>query len=222
MSGRLIQFAASLYPAWWRARYGPEFAALLEDVKPGAGTFVNIVKGALLMQFDRLDLVRSAAACALVGVVRGGRGALCHAAALRLLRLDRESQATDDAKWPEATVPDSSGFTDANLASGDRASSGSILASAATSLTAEILDRFRRDIAVVHISVTDSPGSSPERRVGAAGRPGDAPVSRDRGRLNLSFTYPNGPTAEKVVNALGQIVVVENVAPGRGQQGGSA
>src|SRR5690242_3070098 len=46
----LIRVAARLYPKAWRTRYGSEFAALLEDIKPGWGGFLDIVKGALAMQ----------------------------------------------------------------------------------------------------------------------------------------------------------------------------
>jgi hypothetical protein len=51
---RTIHFAVYLYPAWWRARYGPELDALLDDMSPGFGDLLNIAKGALLMQFSRL------------------------------------------------------------------------------------------------------------------------------------------------------------------------
>src|SRR5687767_491990 len=115
MPGRLIQFATSLYPAWWRARYGPEFDALLEDVHPGAGTFVNIVKGALLMQLNRMNLGRSAAASLVAGVVVAGTVLFAtprHFASTMSI----EWQATHETAWPGATAPDALGFTDRNLA----------------------------------------------------------------------------------------------------------
>ncbi len=46
---KLIHLAARLYPRQWRARYGPEFDALLEDVNPRFGDLLNIVKGAMFM-----------------------------------------------------------------------------------------------------------------------------------------------------------------------------
>ena len=203
MFGRLIQLAASLYPAWWRARYGSEFAALLKDVTPGAGTFVNIVKGALLMQFSRLDLARSAAASLLVGA--GVAGAVLVATPRQFASsLSIVVQATDGAAWPETAVPGVLGFTDANLAQvieklglypGERDSRSD----------AEVLNRFRRDVSVT----LSAPAAD---QAGAEAQPSaDAPALRDKGQLTLSFTYPDGPTAEKVVNALGQIVVGENV-----------
>src|SRR2546430_670518 len=46
----LIRFAAWLYPRSWRERYGVEFDALLEDVRPGWRELLNVLKGALAMQ----------------------------------------------------------------------------------------------------------------------------------------------------------------------------
>lgn len=47
---RLLGVIASLYPSAWRQRYGDEFAALLEDVDPGAGIAWNLLGGAIAMQ----------------------------------------------------------------------------------------------------------------------------------------------------------------------------
>jgi len=47
---RWIVWAARLYPAPWRQRYGAEFAALLEDSHPGWRDFFDILRGALLMR----------------------------------------------------------------------------------------------------------------------------------------------------------------------------
>ena len=201
MSGRLIQLAASLYPAWWRARYGPEFDALLEDVNPGAGTFVNIVKGALLMQFSRLDLARSAAASLLVGV--GVAGAVLFATPRHFAStMAIEWHATHETAWPGATRPDALGFTDRNLAQViDKL--GLYPEERGSRPAAEVVNRFRRNI-----SVTRSVPAGQDRPQAQASADG---VLRDRGLLTLLFTYPDGPTAEKVVNALGQIVVTENL-----------
>ncbi|HEY7334373.1 MAG TPA: hypothetical protein VH639_05785 [Bryobacteraceae bacterium] len=49
----LIRLAAKLYPGPWRARYGEEFEALLEDVGGGGRVVVDVLKGALLMRFQR-------------------------------------------------------------------------------------------------------------------------------------------------------------------------
>lgn len=49
----LHRAAASLYPAWWRQRYGAEFDALLDDARPGLGGAFDIAKGALFMQITQ-------------------------------------------------------------------------------------------------------------------------------------------------------------------------
>lgn len=55
-----------LYPANWRARYGDEFAALLEDSPPTRSGMFDLLKGAIKMQlkipaFPKLALILSAA-----------------------------------------------------------------------------------------------------------------------------------------------------------------
>jgi capsular polysaccharide biosynthesis protein len=47
---RMIRFLARLYPRSWRERYGAEYAALLEDVRPDGRTAANVLTGALAMQ----------------------------------------------------------------------------------------------------------------------------------------------------------------------------
>jgi len=62
----LLKFAANLYSAWWRARYGPEFAALLEDAPPRWTDVLDLFKGALKMQIIRPTII---ATCAVAGVL---------------------------------------------------------------------------------------------------------------------------------------------------------
>ena len=45
----LIHFIARFYPRSWRERYGAEFAALLEDVRPDGRTAANVLAGAFAM-----------------------------------------------------------------------------------------------------------------------------------------------------------------------------
>jgi hypothetical protein len=47
---RLSHFLVCLYPRSWRERYGEEFSALIEDVRPTWQTVANVMKGALEMQ----------------------------------------------------------------------------------------------------------------------------------------------------------------------------
>jgi hypothetical protein len=202
----LIRFAASLYPAWWRARYGSEFAALLDEMEPRAGTMLDTLKGALLMQFNRLDLARSAAGCVLIGT---SVAALLFVAAPRPFAssLSIEIHAAGDADWTEIAVQEALGFTDANLARVIE-TVGLYPDDRRNGPAADVLDRFRRDISVT-LSAPVA-GQSPSASHTSAG----APV-RDLGRLNLSFIHADGPTAEKVVTALGQLVVVENLRRGQ-------
>jgi hypothetical protein len=47
---RLIDFFARLYPRSWRERYGAEYAALLEEVRPDGRTAADVFIGAFAMQ----------------------------------------------------------------------------------------------------------------------------------------------------------------------------
>ena len=48
-----IALAAALYPKNWRQEYGDEFAALLDDTKPGWRVFANALGGAIAMQIAK-------------------------------------------------------------------------------------------------------------------------------------------------------------------------
>jgi hypothetical protein len=66
---RIAQFLTRLYPANWRARYGDEFEALVEDSSPGWPGIFDLVKGAIRMQlsvpaFPKLALMLSVAGLA--------------------------------------------------------------------------------------------------------------------------------------------------------------
>jgi hypothetical protein len=49
---RLTKWAARLYPQWWRERYGDEFAALLEDARPGFLGVLDVARGAMAMRLS--------------------------------------------------------------------------------------------------------------------------------------------------------------------------
>ena len=63
----LTKFASKLYPRWWRERYGDEFAALLDDARPGLGGTLDVLKGALTMQLSTFSAKRTL----LIGAVAG-------------------------------------------------------------------------------------------------------------------------------------------------------
>ena len=64
---RLIRWVANIYPRSWRERYGDEFAALLEDVRPSARTALNVFTGAIMMQIRTWGFGRMVAIAAVVG-----------------------------------------------------------------------------------------------------------------------------------------------------------
>jgi uncharacterized protein involved in exopolysaccharide biosynthesis len=64
----LIHFIARFYPRSWRERYGAEFAALLEDVRPDGRRAANVLAGAFAMHIRAWKSWKILAASALVGV----------------------------------------------------------------------------------------------------------------------------------------------------------
>ena len=66
---RLLRVAARLYPRAWRVRYGEEFDALIDEMRPRWRDVVNTVVGALMMQISRLTLLP--VATAIIGAVAG-------------------------------------------------------------------------------------------------------------------------------------------------------
>ncbi len=68
---RLIRFVACLYPASWRARYGVEFEALLEDLDPNWRTFLDTLKGGLDMQVSTWKTGKLLAATGIAGILIG-------------------------------------------------------------------------------------------------------------------------------------------------------
>ena len=68
---RLTKFFARLYPATWRNRYEAEFAALLEDVRPGWRTSLDILKGAVGMQLRTARFGKIVPITGLIGLVLG-------------------------------------------------------------------------------------------------------------------------------------------------------
>ena len=69
---RLLQIAARLYPPAWRDRYGREFDALLDDVNPGWTEVLDILRGAMQMQFRMWTFGKVAIGFALIGLLVAG------------------------------------------------------------------------------------------------------------------------------------------------------
>src|SRR5579872_2925196 len=69
---RWISFVAGLYPRSWRAEFGEEFDALLEDFGPGWRVFVNVLGGAIRMQISTgTNWLKLAGAMAVIGAIAG-------------------------------------------------------------------------------------------------------------------------------------------------------
>jgi uncharacterized protein involved in exopolysaccharide biosynthesis len=67
----VIRWLARLYPASWRGRYGNEFDALLEDVRPNLRDSLDVLTGALKMQMTASGFGKIAALFGLAGALLG-------------------------------------------------------------------------------------------------------------------------------------------------------
>lgn len=99
----LLRAVARLYPRAWRARYGEEFDALIDDMTPRWRNVLNIVCGALTMQISRLAALPVAFAIgdAIVGAAVSLAMPPVYASSSRVLAL-MPSRPSDDS---ERTLP---------------------------------------------------------------------------------------------------------------------
>src|ERR1039457_4211599 len=99
----LVRGAARVYPAAWRARYGVEMEALLEDAGSGGGDLWDIVRGALFMQMTSLSFWKILAGCSLAGMLAAGTWAATRPnryVSSAVMRVGAGPAATDgEAKW---------------------------------------------------------------------------------------------------------------------------
>jgi capsular polysaccharide biosynthesis protein len=100
---RLVRWAARLYPAAWRARYGVEMEALLEDAGAGGGDLWDVLRGALFMQITSLSFWKILAGCTLAGVLAAGIWSATlpnRYVSTAVVRISAVPSATDgEAKW---------------------------------------------------------------------------------------------------------------------------
>lgn len=68
---RLAWWLLRLYPSEWRARYGEEFGALVEDTPPSWLSNFDLLKGAVRMQFSVPTFPKLAVMLSTVGIVLG-------------------------------------------------------------------------------------------------------------------------------------------------------
>ena len=67
---RWLTLAVWLYPPRWRARYGEEFRALLEDLRPGFREWADVLRGAVIMQIaNGTAFMKLTAALAVAGAL---------------------------------------------------------------------------------------------------------------------------------------------------------
>lgn len=64
-----MELLIRLYPKSWRARYGVEFEALLEDVKPGGRELANVFWEGIKMQTAQWGFLKVVAAFAIAGLI---------------------------------------------------------------------------------------------------------------------------------------------------------
>jgi hypothetical protein len=69
---RLFDLAARLYPRAWRDRYGLEFQALLDEMKPGWRDIADVLAGGLQMHVRRAHPAVIAAAVGIIGACVAG------------------------------------------------------------------------------------------------------------------------------------------------------
>jgi len=81
---RAIRWAAGLYPARWRERYGAEFSAMLDDLRPRWRDFINTLAGAIAMQIQFGRFFRTVAGCGIIGAAAAGIFAFSTSAPLRI------------------------------------------------------------------------------------------------------------------------------------------
>ena len=67
----LLRAAARLYPRAWRDRYGEEFDALIDDLRPRWRDVPNVLIGALLMHLSKPSLLTLAAGLTVAGAIAG-------------------------------------------------------------------------------------------------------------------------------------------------------
>jgi hypothetical protein len=69
---RLMRVCLWFYPPRWRARYGEEFLALIEDARPRGGDVWDVMQGAMAMQLKTGGFVKLVLGFALAGALVAG------------------------------------------------------------------------------------------------------------------------------------------------------
>ncbi len=190
-----------LYPAWWRARYGSEFEALLEQMNPDVRDFLNIVGSACLMRVKQFDPTVLALTCGLIGMAIA---AGWYAGAQRLYASTLTIAIQGEQQQPSRDP----------LGVATRAFSDQRLLALVQRLQpydahhhfsdVDAVQRFRHEMAVRFTPATGP--ARTERYVGA----GEPFVLQEQGNLQLSFVHADPRTANAAVGMLATLVIDEN------------
>ena len=205
---RLIRMAAWLYPAPWRERYGAEFQALLEDVRPAGRDVWDVLRGALIMQMTAWSLRKVMAMCGFAGLLVAGAIAYAMPANYVSTAVMRIAPMT----MPEGTTP-----VAANRQMEERLQQMQTQILSRGSLAAIIT---RRDFDLYHKQRTSIPLEDiiQEMRSAIRIRPLVTPAangSLPATAFTISYEYPNNFKAQAVVNELVSKFVVLNVTEQR-------
>jgi len=194
---RLTKFAARLYPRWWRDRYGEEFAALLEDARPGFRGTLDVLKGAMTMQLFTFSAKRVLSIGSMAGLLLGF-------AASFSLTPQFESRAVVSVAIPQDDNGSGVGAAVNQLSMevmGRETLTGLIESlSLYRELSAEDrLETMRRNIRLSSTSVSAEGHQTPG--------------------FELKFRHPDAATARKVASALTSAYIDANIRPRAGQTG---
>lgn len=195
MIDHFTKLATKLYPRWWRERYGEEFAALLEDSRPGPAAILDVLKGALTMQLSSTTSWKPILACATVGLVAA-------VATTFLMTPQYSSSAVVSVKPSEGDTKGTGDIVDAIKASSNQVLSRSSLTNLIRNLnlyrdernrmpSEDVLEEMKRNIRISAARVI----------IGG----------RTTAGFQISFQYPNKEVAPKVVNSLVSGFLDENL-----------
>ncbi|HEU4691689.1 MAG TPA: hypothetical protein VFS23_25170 [Vicinamibacterales bacterium] len=201
---RLTGLVVRLYPRWWRQRYGAELQALMEDSGETWWDVLDLAKGAFAMRVSTVGNVDWVRGAAVGGFVSMGVWALVFfTMPTRFTSISTITIQSSDEATPSPPAAVALGaFNDNNL--------GSLvekhgLYSSDRGRGTGVLRRFREDIAVT-LMAPDA-----EARGGQVPDAQTPEPFRDQGRLQISFSYPDGPKSQAVALELARLVIEENL-----------
>jgi hypothetical protein len=203
---RLARLAIRLYPASWRARYGAELEALVQDSGSGWCAVLDLMKGALTMRVvEAFSTARSLplmVACGLLGAVLGSFVFLLAPPQL-VSSTSIAIQGSETSQAVPSTVTRAA-FSDQNL-QGLAKRFDLYSAPQEDQPAADSLRRFRRDISVT-LTEPEVPARTEQVSIGER-----TVAFSDRGAMRLSFRYPDERKAQTVTAELARLIIEANL-----------